>query len=94
MTTFQHAHHRAIKLAGLTRFEFYTFRHTFATRAAASGMTRAAVARLMGHSSPTTAEKYYEHVPDQHVVDEFERFTVRQAEEMTKAFREKTDSVQ
>lgn len=57
-------------------------------------MTRAAVARLMGHSSPTTAEKYYEHVPDQHVVDEFERFTVRQAEEMTKAFREKTDSVQ
>ena len=32
------------------------------------------MARLMGHSSPRVAERYYIHVTEQHVTTGFERF--------------------
>jgi integrase len=55
-------------------FEFYCWRHTFGTRCAESGMDKFTLARLMGHSSPRVAERYYVHVTESHVTAGFERF--------------------
>ena len=37
-------------------------------------MDKYTVARLMGHSSPRVAERYYIHVTEPHVTSGFERF--------------------
>jgi len=37
-------------------------------------MDKYTVARLMGHSSPRVAERYYIHVTEPHVTTDFERF--------------------
>jgi integrase len=89
ITTIQNAHRRAIKRAKLAHFEFYCWRHTFGTRCAESGMDKFSLARLMGHSSPRIAERYYIHVSERHVNVGFERFveyqTMKQAEELQPA---------
>jgi len=46
----------------------------FGTRCAESGMDKFTLARLMGHSSPRIAERYYIHVTEPHVMTGFERF--------------------
>jgi integrase len=86
ITTVQHAHERTIERAnekarkqGLEKaviepFEFYCWRHTCGTRWAEAGLDRYSVARLMGHSSPRVAERYYIHVTERHVTTGFERF--------------------
>ena len=55
-------------------FEFYCWRHTCGTRWAEAGLDRYTVARLMGHSSPRVAERYYIHVTERHITTGFERF--------------------
>jgi integrase len=55
-------------------FEFYCWRHTCGTRWAEAGLDRYSVARLMGHSSPRVAERYYIHLTERHVTTGFERF--------------------
>jgi len=70
----QHPHEDAIADAKLKSFEFYCWRHTFGTRAAQSGMDRFSLARLMGHSSPAVAARYYVHVTESHVAAGFEKF--------------------
>jgi integrase len=70
----QHPHEQAIKKAKLKPFEFYCWRHTFGTRAAQSGMDRFSLARLMGHSSPAVAARYYVHVTETHVAAGFGKF--------------------
>ena len=67
-------HKAAIGDARLESFEFYCWRHTFGTRAAQSGMDRFALARLMGHSSPSVAGRYYIHVTETHVAAGFGKF--------------------
>jgi len=47
------------------------WRHTFGMRCAESGMDKFMLARLMGHSSPRVAERYYIHVSEPHVNDRF-----------------------
>jgi integrase len=74
ITTVQHAHERTVKRSGLEPFEFYCWRHTCGTRWAESRMDKFTVARLMGHSSPRVAERYYIHVTEPHVSAGFERF--------------------
>lgn len=86
IVTVQHSHERAVSraneeglAAGLERpaiepFEFHCWRHTCETRWAESGMDKYSVARLMGHSSPRVAERYYIHVTEPHVTSGFERF--------------------
>ena len=44
----------------------YCWRHTCGTRWAEAGMDKYTVARLMGHSSPRVAERYYIHVTEPH----------------------------
>jgi integrase len=74
VVTIQHSHERAVKKSGVDPFEFYCWRHTCGTRWAEAGMDKYTVARLMGHSSPRVAERYYIHVTEPHVAAGFERF--------------------
>jgi integrase len=97
-TSMQHPHKAAIEAAGLETFEFYCWRHTFGTRAAQSGMDRFTLARLMGHSSPSVAARYYIHVTETHVAAGFEKFVEYQtrnvAEGLAAAFPPATNQIQ
>jgi integrase len=79
VVTIQQSHRKALRLAGIEHFPFYTWRHTFGTRCAESGMDRFTLAKLMGHSSPRITERYYIHVTEPHVALGFERFLAYQA---------------
>ena len=94
LTTIQHAHETAIRDAGLEPFEFYCWRHTFGTRCAESGMDKFTLARLMGHSSPRVAERYYIHVTEPHVMTGFERFLNYHARKLIDAVPKHTDRLQ
>jgi integrase len=94
LVTVQHAHEKAAKDAGLEAFEFYCWRHTFGTRCAESGMDKFALARLMGHSSPRVAERYYIHVTEPHVMTGFERFVSYQNSGFVTAVKQQSDAVQ
>ena len=92
IVTVQHAHERAIRSAKIGYFEFYCWRHTFGTRMAESGVDKFALARLMGHSSPGVAERYYVHVSEPHVVAGFEKFEAYQ-KAMAVVAKKKMDSI-
>jgi integrase len=98
IVSMQHPHEKATKDAGLEAFEFYCWRHTFGTRAAQSGMDRFTLARLMGHSSPSVAARYYIHVTETHVAAGFGKFVEYQtrnvAEGMATAFAKASETVQ
>ena len=94
LVTVQHAHERAAREAGLDPFEFYCWRHTFGTRCAESGMDKFSLARLMGHSSPRVAERYYVHVTEPHVMTGFERFITYQNTGMLNAVKQQTNRLQ
>jgi len=98
IVSMQHPHEDAMTDAGLEAFEFYCWRHTFGTRAAQSGMDRYSLARLMGHSSPAVAARYYIHVTETHVAAGFGKFVEYQtrttAEGLKEAFPEASTAVQ
>jgi integrase len=94
LVTVQHAHETTIRDARLEPFEFYCWRHTFGTRCAESGMDKFTLARLMGHSSPRVAERYYIHVTEPHVMTGFERFLNYHASKLVDAVPKQTDRVQ
>jgi integrase len=98
IVSLQHPHEDAIEKAKLEPFEFYCWRHTFGTRAAQSGMDRFSLARLMGHSSPGVAARYYVHVTETHVAAGFGKFVEYQTRNVAKgiaeAFPEATATVQ
>jgi integrase len=86
--SFQHPHEDAIDDAKLEPFEFYCWRHTFGTRAAQSGMDRFSLARLMGHSSPAVAARYYVHVTESHVAAGFGKFVEYHARNVAEGIEE------
>jgi integrase len=94
----QHPHRTAIEDSELESFEFYCWRHTFGTRAAQSGMDKYTLARLMGHSSPSVAARYYIHVTETHVAAGFGKFVEYQtrnvAEGLAAAFPAATQQIQ
>ncbi|HWZ45954.1 MAG TPA: tyrosine-type recombinase/integrase [Candidatus Saccharimonadales bacterium] len=94
LTTVQHAHEKTVRDAGLESFEFYCWRHTFGTRCAESGMDKFTLARLMGHSSPRVAERYYIHVTEPHVMTGFERFLNYHSSKLADAVPKQTVTVQ
>jgi len=98
ITSVQHPHKAAIENSKLASFEFYCWRHTFGTRAAQSGMDRFTLARLMGHSSPSVAARYYVHVTETHVAAGFGKFVEYQtrnvAEGLAAAFPQASEAVQ
>jgi integrase len=63
-----------VEKSGTNPFEFHCWRHTCGTRWAEADLDRYTIARLMGHSSPRLAERYYIHVGEPHVTSNFERF--------------------
>ena len=80
IVSMQHPHEKAVADAKLASYEFYCWRHTFGTRAAQSGMDRFTLARLMGHSSPSVAARYYIHVTETHVAAGFGKFVEYQTQ--------------
>jgi len=74
IVSFQHPHRHAIEAAGLEPFEFYCWRHTFASRNARAGVDKFALCKLLGHSSPSVAERYYIHATAAHVAEGFGKF--------------------
>lgn len=98
IVSMQHPHEKAIEDAKLASFEFYCWRHTFGTRAAQSGMDKYSLARLMGHSSPSVAARYYIHVTETHVAAGFGKFVEYQtrnvAEGLAAAFPQASEAVQ
>lgn len=98
IVSMQHPHEEAIEDAKLASFEFYCWRHTFGTRAAQSGMDKYSLARLMGHSSPSVAARYYIHVTETHVAAGFGKFVEYQtrnvAEGLAAAFPQASEAVQ
>ena len=96
----QHSHERAIEKvrlpngAKLEPFEFYCWRHTFGTRCAESGMDKFTLARLMGHSSPRIAERYYIHVTEPHVTAGVGRFHEYLAERIIESVPATSETVQ
>jgi integrase len=91
--SFQHPHEQAIADAKLDSFEFYCWRHTFGTRAAQSGMDRFSLARLMGHSSPAVAARYYVHVTETHVAAGFGKFVEYQKRSVAEAISAASQAV-
>lgn len=63
-----------------------------------SGMDHYALARLMGHSSPSVAARYYIHVTETHVAAGFGKFVEYQtrnvAEGLAVAFPQASEAVQ
>jgi integrase len=100
IVTVQHAHERCIKQAGIQFFEFYCWRHTFGTRQAQAGVDKFSLAGLMGHSSPSVAERYYVHIPEPHVTAGFRKFEAYRkaqallANKKLEAFPQRTEKVQ
>jgi integrase len=94
LVTVQHAHERTIKRAKLQAFPFYSWRHTFATRCAESGMDKFSLARLMGHSSPAVAERYYIRVTETHVTEGFDKFVAYQTAKQLEAIPAATNEIQ
>jgi len=84
IVSFQHPHKDAITGAGLEPFEFYCWRHTFASRNARAGVDKFALCRLLGHSSPSVAERYYIHATAAHVAECFGKFDSFNSSELLK----------
>src|SRR4030095_1251369 len=51
-------HNGALKTSGVARFRLYDLRHTFATRAAESGVDLVTLAALLGHSNIQMVLRY------------------------------------
>jgi integrase len=86
LVTIQKVHERSVKKAGLKPFAFMSWRHTFGTRCAEAGMDEYAIAKLMGHSSPAVARKYYIKVSSRHVNENFARLVEYQTKQSIEAF--------
>jgi integrase len=98
VVSFQHPHDEAIAAAKLDPFPFYTWRHTYGTRSAQSGMDRFTLCKFMGHSSPAVTARYYIHIQESHTAVGFAKFAEYQergiAEGIKEAFPDATDAVQ
>lgn len=98
VVSFQHPHDEAIAAAKLDPFPFYTWRHTYGTRSAQSGMDRFTLCKFMGHSSPAATARYYIHIQESHTAVGFAKFVEYQergfAEGIKEAFPDSTDAVQ
>lgn len=57
-------------------------------------MDKFTLARLMGHSSPRVAERYYIHVTELHVVTGFERFLTCHSSKLADTVPKQTGRVQ
>ncbi len=66
------AHARALKGSGVRRFRLYDLRHTWATRAAMSGIDLVTLAAMLGHSRIQMVLRYA-HPTEEHQVESVKR---------------------
>ncbi len=57
-------------------------------------MDKFTLARLMGHSSPRVAERYYIHVTEPHVMTGFDRFVAYHTSKLFDLGQKETDRLQ
>lgn len=105
MLKVNNAHSGALKRSGVASFRLYDLRHTWATRAAMSGIDLVTLAAMLGHSRIQMVLRYA-HPTEQHQTDamkrleefnaqrqiaEFERATVASVQQ--RAFRQETTTI-
>ena len=66
--SYQRTFERLLVRLGIPRRGFHALRHTFATRAAESGMDAAVLAEILGHSSPVITLGRYVHPSESHKI--------------------------
>lgn len=79
----QSAHERALEQSGVAVFRLYDLRHTFATRAAESGMDQNTLASLLGHSKLTMISRYV-HPTQPHKAESMVKLTRHKEEQIAK----------
>ena len=90
------AHDRAVKASGVAPFRLYDLRHTWATRAAESGIDLVTLAALLGHSKIQMVLRYA-HPSQEHQarsVERLERFVAEQRIEAAEKSGRGTDVIQ
>jgi integrase len=87
------AHKRAINQAGLRHFRLYDLRHTWASRAAMSGMDLVSLAALLGHSKIVLVQRYA-HPTEQHQAEAMRRLEAFNAEGIAAASKAASASIQ
>lgn len=78
MPKVNNAHDRAIRDAKLEPFTLYTWRHTFATRAAEAGIDAVTLAKMLGHSRLNMVTRYA-HPQEAHQRSAMQRLAVHNA---------------
>lgn len=84
------AHDRAVRNSGVAPFRLYDLRHTWATRAAESGIDLVTLAAMLGHSRIQMVLRYA-HPTQQHqtrAMERLERFVKEQRMRATGSFRQ------
>jgi integrase len=87
------AHNRAVKDAGLRRFRLYDLRHTWASRAAMSGMDLVTLAAILGHSKIVMVQRYV-HPTEQHQAEAMRRLEMFNAEKSIAAHKTANVAIQ
>jgi len=87
MTKANHAHYGALQRSGVQPFRLYDLRHTFASRAAMSGVDLVTLAALLGHSRIQMVMRYA-HPTEEHQVSaikKLEEFSIARQLEVAAA---------
>lgn len=85
------AHSTALKNSGVKHFRLYDCRHTWATRAAESGMDMITVAALLGHSNLNMVKRYC-HPQERHQADAMKKLEQINMEKKIAEFERKRDA--
>jgi len=94
LKTLKKPHYEACREAKLKPYPPYTWRDTFGTRCAESGVDRCTLARWMGHSSPSVTARYYVHVSERHELARFEKFVEYTEKLRAEAFKPASEALQ
>ena len=68
-------YHQFIEVAGITRANFHSLRHTFATRAVENGMDIKTLSTILGHADVQTTLNLYAHTTQEHALSELEKLS-------------------